>query len=139
MNDDARRDITQAEAATILGDWADRAIRPLCTPTTDVPDWTLDPECDEFLRVLADDPDADLTDIPRPLLLLAWSRVLWAVAAARLEPDTIIARPSAQATERQVLQGLIGMILASTRVPPPVQSASAGWPPATHPGSKARN
>ena len=140
MNDEQpRRAITQAEGAAIIGAWADRAIRPLCVPSTEDPDWSRDEECDAFLRAVADDPDADLSAAPRPLLLLAWTRVLWATAAAGLEPDTVMAHPPAGATDRQILQGLIGLMLARTRVPPPVQHAREGWPRGTHPGSTRRN
>jgi len=50
-------------------------------PASEPLDWSLQDACDGLCRWLADDPERDLTGVPRPLLLMLRARLLFAVGA----------------------------------------------------------
>lgn len=130
------RTVLAKEASTLVAEWAEKAIKPLCVPTTEALDFSLDPTCDQMLRAIADDPDGDLSVFPKPLLLLAFVRARWAFVAGNLEPMTPIVTIPADRPERQLLQFLIGGILAGTRCPPQWhREAARVIAESTHPGS----
>lgn len=109
--------VTQKDAADMLGDWGDRRLRPASTPSSDPLDFSLDATCDDMLRVIADDPEGDLSIFPRPLLRLAWVRVLWGAAAAIIEPFRPVMTVDPATPRAVLLQALIGGLLAQSRVP----------------------
>jgi len=111
------RKVLAREAADLLGAWGDKALRPLCTPSTEALDLDLEATCDEMLRVIADAPWGDISTFPKPLLQLAWARVLFVTGLATLRPgDVILELPEAPSQE-MLLQVLVGGILAGQRLP----------------------
>jgi len=133
----AKRVVTQAEAADILGKWAERRIRPHCVPSTQGLDFSLDATCSEMLRAIADNPEGDLSIFPKPLLLMAWARVLWGTGAAALSPAIPVITVEPDVSDALLLQVLIGGLLAESRVPPDQRealsaAASRQSPPGSH-------
>lgn len=113
----AKRVVTQKEAAKILGAWGERRLAPLCTPSSEELDFSLDDTCSEMLRAIANDPEGDLSVFPKPLLLMAWARVLWGHAAALLAPAVPVITLEPHVSKALLLQVLIGGLLAESRVP----------------------
>lgn len=113
----AKRTVFMEEAAELLGNWGDRRLRPLCTPTGALLDPDVEQACDRFLRWLADDPERDLSQVPTVLLLEAWARVLTAQGLARMFPQTPVV-DIAPEDEHLLLPYLIGGYLGQLRVPP---------------------
>ncbi len=70
----------------------------------------------------------------RPLLLLAWRRILWIVGWATLKPDAIVMQLPISTPDRIIMQALIGGLLRETRVeddeaaPPPNDGLSGSAP-----------
>lgn len=133
-----KRKVLASEAADILGRWGDRALRPLCTPATDEIDAATEEQCDEFLRVVAHAPNEDLTMFPRSVLLAAWRRIMFAGAAATIDPGQLIAEVPSDWPEERVLQTLIGGALAQTRFPPEGRSGSPLESPGGQPPGSGR-
>lgn len=73
--------------------------------------------CDDMLRAIADDPEGDLSIFPKPLLRLAWARILWGTAAAVLEPFRPMMTIEPTTPPMLLLQSPIGGLLAGSRVP----------------------
>lgn len=133
----AKRVVRQAEAAEILGTWAERQIRPHCVPSAESLDFTLDETCSEMLRAIANDPEGDLSIFPKPLLVMAWARVIWGTAAATLSPEIPVITLEPDVSDALLLQVLIGGLLAESRVPPDQRealsaAASRQSPPGSH-------
>jgi len=111
------RAITLREAMDLIGAWGDRRLRPLCTPSTTRADPALEETCSAMLLWLADDPEADLADVPVPLLLVAWERVLIWAGIAAVQGDLVIAEVPAELTPDELLQAAIGGFLAKRVAP----------------------
>ena len=67
-----------------------------------------------MLRLIADDPEQDLAPFPKPLLSLAWSRVLRLDAASRIDPDFVVLDLAPGTDDAVLLQVIIGGLLSST-------------------------
>lgn len=111
-----RRPLTWLEAAERVAAWSDRRIPPKPWPFPF--DFDLQEACDGLCRWLAEDPERELDGVPEALLMNLRTRILFAFGAAMLQPTAIIGHPPSNATDEQLLAGLLGVQIAGTRVPP---------------------
>lgn len=133
------RAVSTAEAADVVGAWADVCLRPLCTPTEDKPDSALEGLADALFLVASQAPFRPMGDFARPVLLVAWSRVLFVVATGHITPDLAFHDVAEGLRGEALLPVLLRERMALLRCPdgwhpPPDGSAS---PPA--PGSWRRH
>jgi hypothetical protein len=110
-------EITAAEAALLVGNWANLAIRPLCIPSDQAPDFSQDAACDVLLKQLGKNPWRPLPDVPQAILLLVWTRVVFFCAVGETTPGSVVARLSAKASSPTLLRFLISHNLARTKLP----------------------
>lgn len=111
------RAVSTAEAGDVVGAWADTCVRPLCTPTEDRPDGALEHLADDFFRVAAEAPFREFTDFARPVLLVAWSRVLFLVATAQITPDLVFHDVADELHGERLLPVLLRERMALLRCP----------------------
>lgn len=110
-------DIKAERVDRILGAWADRRIGPICAASNEALDFSLEPQATRLLVKLANDPEADLSAVPKPVLRIVWARVLFGAGVARLMPDAVMLRAPFGISDDELLPRLIRDILARTTLP----------------------
>lgn len=110
-------DVKAKRVDRILGAWADRRIRPLCTQSSEALDFSLEPAATRLLTTLAEDPEADLAHVPKPVLRIIWARALFGAGVARLMPDVVMLQAPFGISDDELLPLLIRDVLAQTTLP----------------------